>query len=51
MKGLLIGGGVVALIVVALVGSYVTAYNSGNSLENQIVATYENNLSCLVSGN
>ena len=42
-KGLLIGLGVAALVAVSLIGSYVTAYNTGNSLENQIVATYENN--------
>ena len=44
MKYVLIGIGVLILFVgVVVAGSYVSAYNTGNKLENQIVATYENN--------
>ena len=35
--------GVVATIGVAVAGSYISAFNAGNRMENNIVATYENN--------
>lgn len=35
--------GVVGVVTAVGVGSYVTAYNAGNRMENNIIATYEDN--------
>ena len=43
MLGALIGAGLFGVVLMVLVGSYISSYNKGNRYENQIVATYENN--------
>lgn len=42
MKGLLIGLGIVGVIVILAVSSYISAHNSGVNFETQITASYEN---------